>query len=464
MGSSNIPLISSSPYPPRDRPFIHLDGFNLCRCLNNASFFTDLEIQLPGGLSALSSRTARDLVEHIEWSAQRILSHPERQKLYQRDNQVTADYTADYPLRGICFSLAQGNLGDDTWNSFVKPPRPEEWAAKHAGRILRTIDAEIALPFLNYKPKYTHENSKPHYNLAYMLLVHENPDNVKALIDALSDPTVFIYIHIDVGSPSSFVEEISKYIAERENVAIMPTTFAISWCHVSLLYVEIRAFFDLLDMIDFDYVINLSGADYPLKSAATIYRSLERIPGSNWLWWDDSKREHIELRTENMFHCADVGAKRCSMSHTPMEPRAWEPLYYLFPHRYKSSQWMILHRSIIEHLRNSEAGKLLMMWAENMLCSDEMILATFFASSPFASKTFRDPKRLIRWNGGFHPYDWNKDDKALIETWQQHFFWIRKVDVIGDPQLKKILDDIRARDEMSGLLVTSFEGRVTPVE
>src|SRR5579859_1570434 len=39
------PLI---PYPPPHRPYIHLTGFKFCDVLENATFFTDLELDVPG--------------------------------------------------------------------------------------------------------------------------------------------------------------------------------------------------------------------------------------------------------------------------------------------------------------------------------------------------------------------------------------------------------------------------------
>lgn len=155
---------------------------------------------------------------------------------------------------------------------------------------------------------------------------------------------------------------------------------------------------------------------------------------------------------------------KCSMTSVAQGWRSWESIADLFPQRYKSSQWTVLHKTTVEYMRQSEAGKILFMWAESMDCPDEMILATFLAASPFISQTYRDPKRLIWWNAGtWHPNDWHSSDRLTIETWQDHFLWIRKVDIIGDPRLKDILDEIRRRDVISELPVVSFVSRIVPV-
>jgi hypothetical protein len=202
----------------------------------------------------------------------------------------------------MCFSLTQGFTYGDDWPSLVKQRRWEE--KEYAGRLVRTLDPQNAIPFLNYIPTQT-PIQKKHYNLAYAIMVHDNPPQLEALLNALAHPTVFIYIHIDYTALESFKTIIHKMAQNRTNIAIMPTSFAISWSHISLLWVEIRAFFDLLDLISFDYVINLSGSDYPIKSAITIYQHLQRRPGSNWIYWNDGGHlRQTDYRLDNMFHCA----------------------------------------------------------------------------------------------------------------------------------------------------------------
>ena len=333
------------------------------------------------------------------------------------------------------------------------------------------------MPFLNFDgredPKaMVPATLRPHYRLAYVLMVHHKPENVAALVDALADKNVFIYIHVEVFAPNSFYEEIQEIVRTRKHVALMPTRFAVSWAHVSLIWVEVRAFFDLLDMISFEYVINLSGADYPLKSAKTIYQHLEKKPKSNWVWWktDGEKTAwEIEGRTHYMFHCreGEIEGERDKCNFYPMNIqgyREFDGFKDLFPQVLKTSQWMILHRSAVEYLRSSEAGKLLLMHFEHSLIPDELFFSTFLASSPFNTRTFRDPKRLMFWYGGSHPWEWTKGDEESINFWEKHFFWIRKVDVGSNPQLKETLDGIRRKDRMSDRMVLEYKEGIIPVD
>jgi hypothetical protein len=464
-------LTCSVPYPPQDRPYLAVHNFHFCDILEGATFFTDLELDAAGLRGTLSPTNAHSFAQHIDWTAQQVMAHPDFQKNFQRSTKFSDSYTANSLKRGVCWNVAQGNL--QYWRPYVKVKQNLE--GKSAGRILRTIDENVALPFLNYDGKSGHPplidaNIKRHYRLAYVLMVHENPANVAALLDALADPTVFVYIHVDLNAPKSFHQEIQELVKNRRDVAVMPNPFSVIWGHISLIWTEIRAFFDLLDLISFDYVINLSGADYPLKSANTIYEHLQKKPNSNWVWWRNDGRKitaELEWRFYNMYHCQPDGEEDGKCQYYPVLSQGYREFNGyadIFPQLYKTSQWMILHRSAIEDLRSSETARLLLMHSEHTLMPDEMFFATYLSSSSLKTQTYRDPKRLMYWFGGSHPYDWTGNDGDMIRDWESHFLYIRKVDVVNDSKLKNLLDDVRQNDVMSDRMVLRYKEGIVPVD
>lgn len=379
----------------------------------------------------------------------------------------------------MCFSLVQGYPeGSQDFPSLQS--RQKGNLNSNQGRLLRSLDAQLTFPFLNFDgidkvpyPPALVRGQKRHFKIAYVVMIHEKPENVAALVDALLDNEdegdVFVYLHLDYGKDFwltyGFLQEVLKVTRERTNLKIMETRFPISKGHISILWAQLRAFFDLLDMITFDYVVNLSGSDYPLKKGKVIWEHLERRPGGNWIYWNDGGGQ-IEYRLDRMFHC--LGTRKgddisCALDQTPREHRSWSGISDLFRNRYKGSQWVILHSSAVSYLRSSPRTKLLLTWSEHTLFPEEMFLPIFFAASPFVNKTYRDPKRLIRWNEGLQPVDWTAGNKWDIEYWQKYFFWIRRVDVVKDGELKGLLDGIREKGEMWEGAVADFKWGVLPV-
>lgn len=111
---------------------------------------------------------------------------------------------------------------------------------------------------------------------------------VRRLFKALYHTDHYYYIHVDKvwclsepfprWPPLSFIffsfqrqeylhRELSGLVKGFPNVAIAPTRFATIWGGASLLKMHLQCMEDLLKMTDWkwDYFINLSESDYPIK-------------------------------------------------------------------------------------------------------------------------------------------------------------------------------------------------------
>ena len=79
-------------------------------------------------------------------------------------------------------------------------------------------------------------------------------------------------------------------IWNEDNVYISETSYHGLWGHISLVWMQLNGFFELLDLADWDHVINLSASDYPLRSSMDIHKwlSLEKNKGMSFAEdWDD---------------------------------------------------------------------------------------------------------------------------------------------------------------------------------
>jgi Core-2/I-Branching enzyme len=462
-------------YPPPNRPFLVVEGFQFCRSLNRATFFTDIPVDFPSGPSPLTRKNIPEFTSLIDYTARKLLERRDRRE-YQREVRVTHYYRDDFAARGMCFSLVQGF--HEGGGDFPSLQWGQKWNAYPSqGRLLRSVDGQIIFPFLNFDgvdkvplPPALIRHQKQHFKIAYVVMIHNNVENVASLLDALLDNDdegdVFVYLHVDYGKDFwltyGFFKEIQRLARERKNVKVMETRFPISRGHISILWAQLRAFFDLLDMITFDYVVNLSGSDYPLKKGKVIWEHLERRSGGNWIYWNDGGWQ-ADQRLDRMYHClGKEGDLSCALDQNPREYRSWSGMSDLFRNRYKGSPWLILHYSAVEYLRTSSRTKLLLIWSEHTLCPDEMFFPIFFAASPFVNKTYRDPKRLMRRDERLQLMDWTVGDRWDIEYWQKYFCWIRKVDVVKDKELKELLDAIREKGEMWEGAVADFKWGAVP--
>jgi hypothetical protein len=186
------------------------------------------------------------------------------------------------------------NVAVNEWHHLRNPSDDTALRTSSDGTVLRNTTAHVDPRHSN---RIKQRQNKQFHRLAYVLLVHANLDQILVLIDALLDPFVTIVIHVDAKNPAlkqSLLAHIHTTIHPllRHRVRVLRQSFNGLWGHVSLVWAQLAGFFELLDMNrQWEYVINLSGNDYPLQSNAYIYRHLKSHGHANFIHHWPSPRE-----------------------------------------------------------------------------------------------------------------------------------------------------------------------------
>jgi hypothetical protein len=129
--------------------------------------------------------------------------------------------------------------------------------------------------------------SKTKYGIAYLLFLHEQNciECTKDLINQLDDGSAIILIHIDSRNQELF-DTLQSWIQSRStpttnpitpytsNVFLAETRVRGNWGHISLVWMQISGYFELLSLSDWDFVVNLSRHDYPLRKSEVMHRWL----------------------------------------------------------------------------------------------------------------------------------------------------------------------------------------------
>ena len=390
----------------------------------------------------------------IDSTAQEIESGEEWHADFQRMSEFKDTWSDDMLRRGICWQVAQGCVAG--WKDFTQ------------SRLIRTVGDSFAFPFMNFQSNSDIAKTKPRYRIAYVIMVHKDFNNVKNLIEAINDPHIFALIHVDRRADPEFYRQVQELIMQYDNMDVIRDRFTVIWAHVSIVWTQLWGFFELLDRIDFEYVINLSGSDYPLKSTSTMLAALDKMPNHNWVWWAPNSN-NILYRLVWMWHCRVKNGDPeglCDFANKVQGQREFQ-LWDIFPVHRKSSQWVILTKSTIERLRSSKGLRLLLLHMEHSSIPDESLFSLFISGSAKDTPiTNRDPKRLMSWNHGPHPHTFSIMDTKTILAEQSAFFFIRKVDTVSDPQLKQLLDSIRQKGQMDRLPVHIYnpDSGIIPID
>ncbi|HCA09619.1 beta-1,6-N-acetylglucosaminyltransferase [Chryseobacterium sp.] len=270
---------------------------------------------------------------------------------------------------------------------------------------------------------------KKSITIAYLILVHRLPDQFKRLFKAIYDPANFYLIHIDKKANLEIGEDVNVFLQKYPNVHILKSKNVV-WGGYSMVQAELDGMKYLLEMnMKWDYFINLSGQDYPLKSQEIIKDFLSKNNGKSYIKIADQKKSRPETmnRIENYFEEAED--KISEKTHTRGFMKDVIP--------YIGGQWMILTRSCCEFICNSTEVKKFEDYYLNTLIADESFFQTVLMNTSFDGILVDDDKRAIIWipDGDIklRPKTFTETDLDFLQT-GNHLF-ARKFDDNIDKQI-----------------------------
>jgi len=248
--------------------------------------------------------------------------------------------------------------------------------------------------------------------IAYLILVHRFPKQFKRLFKAIYDQENYYLIHLDKKAESKTRADVEEFLADYPNAYTLESKNVV-WGGYSMVQAELNGMKYLLDInATWDFFINLSGQDFPLKSQESIRDYLSQHRGNNFIKIANQAFERPETmnRIENYFEETENG-----FSGTPYK-RAY--LEDIVP--YIGGQWMILTRDCCEFICNSKEIVKFEKYYQNTLIADESFFQTVIMNTSFKGKVINDDKRAIIWipDGDIklRPKTFTMSDLAFLST------------------------------------------------
>jgi len=248
--------------------------------------------------------------------------------------------------------------------------------------------------------------------IAYFILVHRFPEQFKRLFKALYHPENHYLIHLDKKASIEIYDDIKDFLTDFPSTYILESENVV-WGGYSMVQAELNGMNYLLKLnLEWDFFINLSGQDYPLKSQKIIREYLTKNKGNNFLKIADQLvvRPETMNRIENHFTETADGFSEITYKRAYLKD--------VVP--YIGGQWMILTRQCCEFICNSGEAKKFEDYYKNTLIADESFFQTVLMNTSFYGVLNNDDKRAIIWipDGDIklRPKTFTEDDvKFLLE-------------------------------------------------
>ena len=271
--------------------------------------------------------------------------------------------------------------------------------------------------------------------IAYLILVHRYPNQFKRLFRAIYHPANYHLVHVDKRSGVGLQTEIQDFLSGFPNASLLKSESTL-WGGYSLVDAELRGIKKLLKMgLKWEFFINLSGQDFPLKSQTHIQAFLSHNIGKDFIKVANQRKFRPETlsRIENY-----ITESSDSIPSTPILKRSF--LRGVTP--YIGNQWMILSRKFCSFVSYSPEVERFKRFYRHTFIADEGFFQTVIMNTSYNGTIVNDDKRTIDWvplgTIKLRPRDFTSKDADFLMASQGLF--ARKFDETVDAGIFSILE------------------------
>jgi len=283
------------------------------------------------------------------------------------------------------------------------------------------------------QPLTKKSNSPPssQIRIAYFIMIHHKPDVFKAMFEKIYTRDQFYLIHIDRKAKEEFTEQIQQYLIHFPNVYILESMNIVAR-GFSIIQAELNAMEYLLNVTsEWDYFINLSGEDYPLKSQNIIRQFLTINNGRNYLFYYDQKFYRPDTLKRIQNHFTELSHKISSLIYRRTFMEGVTP--------YIGGKWFIFTRETCSFLTNNKRVMDFEDYYLHTLLPAESFFQTVLMNTVFKDIVVNDDKRASIERIFFNK---NSYHTSFIESLKKrNQLFIRKIDNDTSQTILKYIDE-----------------------
>ncbi|MED6293634.1 Xylosyltransferase 1, partial [Characodon lateralis] len=293
-------------------------------------------------------------------------------------------------------------------------------------------------------------DGSPPVRVVFVLVVHGRASRqFQRLFKAIYHTSHFYYVHVDERS-DYLHREVLSLVGRFPNVRVTPWRMATIWGGASLLTMYLQSMDDLLKMTDWswDFFINLSAADYPIRSNDQLVAFLSKYRNMNFIksHGRDNARFIRKQGLDRVFYECDTHMWRLGDRKIP-EGVSVDG----------GSDWFLLSRPFVDYVVNSRdalVSNMKRFYAYTLLPA-ESFFHTVLENSVHCETMVDNNLRLTNWNRklgckcqykhivdwcGCSPNDFKPSDLPRFQQTSRPTFFARKFEASVSQEIISQLD------------------------
>ncbi|KAM3925486.1 beta-1,3-galactosyl-O-glycosyl-glycoprotein beta-1,6-N-acetylglucosaminyltransferase 3-like [Leptodactylus fuscus] len=295
------------------------------------------------------------------------------------------------------------------------------------------------------------------FPIAYSMVIHDNIEMFERLLRSIYMPQNVYCIHVDMKSSQTFHEAVKAIASCFPNVFISSKRESVVYASWSRVQADLNCMEDLVNSsVDWKYLINTCGTDFPLKTNAEIVKGLKLLNGKNNME-SEKPPSYKKRRWEYHYEIKDnVVQTKIKKTSSPLNI----PIF-------SGNAYVVLTRDFVKSLFENSIVKQFMEWAKDTYSPDEYLWATLqrFPEMPgsvpihmkYDTSDLAALARLVKWqhlegdmeHGAPYPVCNGKHRRQVCVygagdlNWlvQQHHFFANKFDPRVDDHAIQCLEE-----------------------
>lgn len=254
------------------------------------------------------------------------------------------------------------------------------------------------------------DNMKKH---AYLIMAHNNFDQLQTLIGLLDDPQNDIYLHVDKRAATFQTDRIRV----RKSNLIPIKRMRVNWgghsqinCELNLLKASVQN--------QYVYYHLLSGVDLPIKTQAEIRSFFDKAFPGNFIRFDPNANQTGSFlpRISTYHLLQDYIGRKSGLWIALLEKIEHYSLWVQrriglrrkqYIPAFKGTNWFSITHELAEYILSKE--HLIRKQFYYSFCADEIFLHSVVMASPYRETVVNNSLRAIDWTRG-SPYVYKKED------------------------------------------------------
>lgn len=255
----------------------------------------------------------------------------------------------------------------------------------HSADDLNSVNIQTHSTIPQTLPQTKEKRSGLQVRIAYFIMVHQQPEAFKTLLEKIYTRDQFYLIHIDRKASAETTEVIQDYVVQYPNVYILESMNIVSG-GFSMIQAELNAMEFLLNASKhWDYLINLSGEDLPLRSQQIIRQFLTVNAGRNYIFYYDQKFYRPDTLQRIQNHFTELTHRITSLIYKRDFMKNVTP--------YIGGKWFIFTRDTCSFLTNNENVMEFEDYYLHTLLAAESFFQTVLMNTDFNDIIVNDDKR-----------------------------------------------------------------------